>query len=188
MKDFIPVNEPVFTGNEKKYLNECIDSGWVGSDGPFIEKFENALSQRFNRNYASLVSNGTAALEIAVKSLDIADGDEVIIPSHTIISVAGAITKQGALPVLVDSDETWNMNVNKIEEKITKNTKAIIAVHTYGFPVDMDVVLKVAKKYNLYVIEDAAEMIGQTYKDKPCGSFGHISTFSFYPNKAHYHW
>lgn len=183
MKKFIPVNEPIFTGNEKKYLAECIDTGWVGSDGPFIKKFEDSLADIINRKYVSLVSNGSAALEIAMKSLDIKKGDEVIMPSHTIISVPAAVTKLGALPVLIDSDATWNMDVNKIEEKITPNTKAIVAVHTYGFPVDMDKILELAKKYKLFVVEDAAEMIGQKYKNKMCGSMGDISIFSFYPNK-----
>ena len=180
---FIPVNEPIFTGNEKKYLNECIDTGWVGSDGPFVEKFQNSLSRQCNRTYVSLVSNGSAALEISFKALGIAEGDEVIMPSHTIISCAAAITKVGALPVLIDSDKTWNMNVDLIEGMITSKTKAILAVHTYGFPVDMDKVLELANKYNLFVIEDAAEMIGQKYKDRECGSMGDISIFSFYPNK-----
>lgn len=183
MNKFIPVNEPIFTGNEKKYLNECIDTGWVGSDGPFVEKFEESLAKYCNREYVSLVSNGSAALEIAFKALNIRDGDEIIMPSHTIISCAAAITKLGALPVLIDSDETWNMNVDLIEQKITNKTKAILAVHTYGFPVDMDKVISLANKHNLYVVEDAAEMIGQKYKDKECGSMGDISIFSFYPNK-----
>ncbi len=184
MKDFIPVNSPIFTGNERKYLNECIDSGWVGSDGPFIKRFEDGLSVEFNRDYVSLVSNGSAALEIAVKALGISEGDEVIMPSHTIISCSAAVTKLGAIPVLIDSEkESWNMDVELIEDKINANTKAILAVHTYGFPVKMDKVLFLAKKYNLFVIEDAAEMIGQHYDSQKCGSMGDISIMSFYPNK-----
>jgi perosamine synthetase len=184
MKDFIPVNTPLLNGNEKKYLNECIDSGWISSEGPFVERLESELSHAVDRKYGIAVASGTAALDIAIAALKIKKGDEVILPSHTIISCILAITKSGATPVLIDSElTTWNMDVNLIEGKITKNTKAIMAVHVYGHPADMDKILELAKKYNLFVIEDAAQMLGQTYKEKPCGSFGDISTFSFYPNK-----
>lgn len=180
----IPVNEPLLNGNEKKYLVECIETGWIGSDGPFVKKFEEGMAKYVGRKYAVAVTNGTAALELAVKALDIKEGDEVIMPSFTIISCAQAIVKAGAKPVLVDSDYfTFNMKVNEIESKITPKTKAIMVVHTYGLPVDMYPVIELAKKYNLKVIEDAAEMHGQTYKGKKCGSFGDISIFSFYPNK-----
>lgn len=136
------------------------------------------------RQYGVAVANGTAALEIAVRALGITEGDEVIMPTFTIISCAIAVTKLGAVPVLVDSDlYTWNMSVDEIEARITNKTKAIMMVHLYGLPVDVDKVLELAKKYDLKVIEDAAEMHGQTYKGKPCGSFGDISIFSFYPNK-----
>lgn len=182
--DFIPVNEPLLNGNEKKYLCECIDTGWISSEGPFVRKFEDKMSTVAGRRYGIAVSNGTAALEVAVQALGIGEGDEVIMPAFTIISCAMAVTKLGAVPVLVDSDiHTWNMNVDEIEPKITAKTKAIMIVHLYGLPVEADKVLALAEKYNLKVIEDAAEMHGQTYKGKPCGSFGDISTFSFYPNK-----
>jgi len=181
---FIPVNEPLLDGNEKKYLNECIDSGWISSEGPFVKKFEEKLAKRIGRKFGVAVSNGTAALDIAVESLGIGIGDEVILPTFTIISCVHQIIRSGATPILIDSNPiTWNMDINQIESKITKKTKAIMVVHIYGLPVDMDPVLELAKKYNLKIIEDAAEMIGQTYKGKPCGSFGDISTFSFYPNK-----
>ncbi len=181
---FIPVNEPLLNGNEKKYLCECIDTGWISSEGPFVKQFEEKMSSSVHRKYGIAVSNGTAALEVAVMALGIGKGDEVIMPTFTIISCAMAVTKVGALPVLIDSDpDTWNMNVSQIEEKITNKTKAIMVVHIYGLPVNMDEVLHIAEKYNLKVIEDAAEMHGQTYKGQPCGSFGDISTFSFYPNK-----
>ncbi len=182
--DFIPVNEPLLNGNEKKYLCECIDTGWISSEGPFVKEFERKMSSTVGRKYGIAVSNGTAALEVAVQALGIQTGDEVIMPTFTIISCAMAVTKLGAVPVLVDSDiSTWNMNVGEIEAKITSKTKAIMIVHLYGLPVEMDKVLELAEQYNLKVIEDAAEMHGQTYKAKPCGSFGNISTFSFYPNK-----
>ena len=182
--DFIPVNEPLLNGNEKKYLCECIDTGWISSEGPFVKEFEQKMSTTVGRKYGVAVSNGTAALEIAVQALGIGRGNEVIMPAFTIISCAMAVTKLGAVPVLVDSDiHTWNMKVDEIEAKITPRTKAIMIVHLYGLPVDVDAVLALAQKYDLKVIEDAAEMHGQTYNGKPCGSFGDISTFSFYPNK-----
>ena len=182
--DFIPVNEPLLNGNEKKYLCECIDTGWISSEGPFVKEFEQKMSETVGRKFGIAVSNGTAALEIAAQALGITEGDEVIMPTFTIISCAMSITKLGAIPVLVDSDlHTWNMNVDEIEAKITEKTKAIMIVHLYGLPVEVDKVLELAQKYNLKVIEDAAEMHGQTYNGRPCGSFGDISTFSFYPNK-----
>jgi perosamine synthetase len=180
----IPVNTPVLTGNEKKYLNECIDSGWISSEGPFIKRFETEFASTVGRKYAVAVSNGTAAIDIAVEALGIKKGDEVIMPTFTIISCINHIIKIGAIPVLIDTDPiSWNMDVKQIEKKITPNTKDIIVVHIYGLPVDMEVVLDLATKYNLKIIEDAAEMHGQTYKGRNCGTFGDISTFSFYPNK-----
>lgn len=182
--NFIPVNEPLLNGNEKKYLCECIDTGWISSEGPFVKEFEQKMSNITGRKYGIAVSNGTAALEVAAQALGISEGDEVIMPAFTIISCAMAVTKLRAIPILVDSDiHTWNMNVDEIESKITPRTKAIMIVHIYGLPVEVDRVLALAQKYDLKVIEDAAEMHGQTYKGKPCGSFGDISTFSFYPNK-----
>ena len=182
--DFIPVNELLLNGNEKKYLCECIDTGWISSEGPFVKKFEQKMSASVNRKYGIAVSNGTAAVEVACQALGITKDDEVIMPTFTIISCAMAVTKLGAVPVLIDSDiNNWNMIVDDIEAKITEKTKAIMIVHLYGLPINVDKVLKLAKKYNLKVIEDAAEMHGQTYNGKPCGSFGDISTFSFYPNK-----
>ena len=182
--DFIPVNETLLNGNEKKYLCECIDTGWISSEGPFVKEFEQKMSAGVNRRYGIAVSNGTAALEVAIQALGVKGGDEVIMPAFTIISCAMAVTKVGAVPVLVDSDlRTWNMNTEEIEAKITPRTKAIMIVHIYGLPVEVDRVLALAEKYNLKVIEDAAEMHGQTYNGRPCGSFGDISTFSFYPNK-----
>jgi len=180
----IPVNTPLLSGNEEKYLKECIDTGWISSEGPFIAKFEDQFSKYIGRASGIAVSNGSAALDVAVQALQLGAGDEVIMPTFTIISPATSVVRAGAKPVLVESDPlTWNMDVNKIEEKITAKTKAIIIVHIYGLPVDMDPVLDIAKRYNLLVIEDAAEMHGQTYKGKKCGTFGDISIFSFYPNK-----
>lgn len=182
--EFIPVNEPLLNGNEKKYLCECIDTGWISSEGPFVKQFEEKMSEMVGRRFGIAVANGTAALEVAMQAIGIGENDEVIMPTFTIISCAMAVTKLGAKPVLIDSDvNTWNMNVNEIEAKITARTKAIMVVHLYGLPVEMDKILELAKKYNLKVVEDSAEMHGQVYRGKPCGSFGDISTFSFYPNK-----
>jgi len=180
----IPVNEPLLDGNERLYLNECIDTGWISSEGPFVDKFEAQMARQVGRKYGVAVANGTAALDIAVAALGIGIGDDVIIPAFTIISCASAVVRSGARPVVVDCDiETWNMDVTRIEEKITSCTKAIMAVHIYGLPVNMEPLLAIAKKHNLMVIEDAAEAIGQTVNGRPCGSLGDISTFSFYPNK-----
>ncbi|WP_243371799.1 DegT/DnrJ/EryC1/StrS family aminotransferase [Geotalea sp. SG265] len=184
MNNFIPVNEPLLDGNEKKYLLECIDSGWISSEGPFVNVFEDRFSKLVERQFGIAVSNGSGALDIAVTALKLGVGDEVIVPAFTIISCVNAIVRAGATPVLVDTDPfTWNMNVSQVADRISARTKAIMVVHIYGFPVDMDPIMELARKHDLKVIEDAAEMHGQTYKQRPCGSFGDISTFSFYPNK-----
>lgn len=184
MSDYIAVNTPLLLGNEKKYLNECIDTGWISSEGPFIKSLEEQLAKRSERQYGVAVCNGSVALELAVKAIGIGEGDEVILPAFTIISCALAVVRAGATPVLVDScATTWNMDVTQIESKITPRTKAIMVVHIYGLPVDMDPIIALAKKYDLKIIEDAAQMIGQTYRGHPCGSFGEISIYSFYPNK-----
>ncbi|NCA87962.1 MAG: DegT/DnrJ/EryC1/StrS family aminotransferase [Gammaproteobacteria bacterium] len=180
----IPVNEPLLDGNEKSYLAECIDTGWISSEGPFVTRFEQAFAARVGRKHGIAVSNGTAALDAAVEALGIGPGDEVILPTFTIISCINQIVRAGAIPVLVDSDpDTWNMDVSRLEALITPRTRAIMAVHIYGLPVDLDPLLDFARRHGLKVIEDAAEMIGQTYRGCPCGGFGDISTVSFYPNK-----
>ena len=181
---FIPVNEPLLDGNEKKYLAECIDTGWISSEGPFVKRFEEEFAARAGRKHGIAVTNGTAAIDAAVEALGIGPGDEVILPTFTIISCVMQIVRSGATPVLVDSDPlTWNMDVTQIEAKITPRTKAIMVVHIYGLPVHMDPVLELCQGYGLKLIEDAAELIGQTSRGNPCGSFGNISTVSFYPNK-----
>lgn len=180
----VPVNEPLLNGNEKKYLIECIDTGWISSEGPFVKEFEGKLANYFGRKYGIAVCNGTVAIDIAVDALELQPGDEIILPSFTIISCLTGLLRKGCVPVFVDQDaSTWNMDVFQVESKITNKTKAIMVVHIYGLPVDMDAVISLAKKYNLKVIEDSAEMHGQTYNGKKCGSFGDISTVSFYPNK-----
>lgn len=180
----VPVNTPFLNGNEKKYLNECIDTGWISSEGPFIKRFEDDMASYVGRKYAVACANGSAALDIAVRALGLGKGDEVIMPSFTIISCAQSLVINGLKPVLVDSEfDTFNMKIEDIESKITSKTKAIMIVHLYGLCVDVDPILALAKKYKLKIIEDAAEMHGQTYKGKMCGSFGDVSIFSFYPNK-----
>jgi perosamine synthetase len=180
----IPVNAPLLDGKEKEYLIKAIDEGWISSEGPAVKEFESKFAAQVDRKHGIAVCNGSIALDLALYALGIRPTDEVIIPSFTIISPAAAIVRCGAKPILVDSDAlTWNMDVNLIERKITPNTKAILVVHIYGLPVDMQPVLDLAKRYDLKIIEDAAEMHGQTYKGSPCGSFGDVSTFSFYPNK-----
>jgi perosamine synthetase len=181
---YITVNEPLLNGNERKYLTECIETGWISSEGPFVKRFEDEFAARMGRKQGIAVTNGTAAIDAAVEALGIGPGDEVILPAFTIISCVLQIFRAGATPVLVDSNPlTWNMDVTQIEAKITPRTKAIMAVHIYGLPVDIGPVLDLCRRFGLKLIEDAAEMIGQTYRGKPCGSFGDISTVSFYPNK-----
>ncbi len=180
----IPVNEPLLIGNELQYLQRCLETGWISSEGPFVKEFEAKFAERVGRSYAAAVCNGTAALELAVSALGLGAGDEVIMPAFTIISCALAVVRAGAVPVLVDCDSlTWNMDVSQVEEKITPRTRAIMPAHIYGLPVDMTALMPLAKKYNLQIIEDAAEAHGQTCDGRPCGSFGNVSTFSFYANK-----
>lgn len=180
----IPVNSPKLDGNEKRYLAECIDTGWISSEGPFVERFEREFAARVGRRYGVAVSNGSAALESAVIALGLGAGDEVILPAFTIISCAAAVVRAGAIPVLVDADPlTWNMRPDEVAERITARTRAVMVVHIYGLPVDLDPILGLAQKHGLKIIEDAAEMHGATYRGRACGSFGEVSTFSFYSNK-----
>jgi len=184
MNTFIPVNDPVIGEREKELVMECLKTGWISSEGPFVSRFEQAFSRRVGRQHGIACANGSAALDIAVAALKLGPGDEVILPTFTIISCAAAIVRAGATPVVVDADpDTWNMVPEQVSAFITPRTAAIMVVHIYGLPVDLDPILELANRHGLAVIEDAAELIGGTYKGKPCGSFGSISTFSFYPNK-----
>jgi len=181
---FIPVNEPLLNGNELKYVSQCISSGWISSDGPFVSEFENKFAARVERKHGIAVSSGTGALDIAFTAVGISKGDEVILPTFTIISCVAQLVRIGAVPLVVDSyHDTWNMDVSLIEQKITPKTKAILIVHIYGLPVDYAKISSLAMKYNLRIIEDSAEAHGQVYFDQPCGSLGDISIFSFYANK-----
>ncbi|MAE42504.1 aminotransferase DegT [Candidatus Woesearchaeota archaeon] len=180
----IPVCKPTLNGNELEYAIDCIKSNWISSKGSYVKKFEEGFSKFCDTKYGVSCSNGTAAIHLALASLGIKEGDEVITPTFNIISGANSIILCGAKPVLVDSElDTWNIDVNQIERKITNRTKAIMVVHTYGHPVDMDPVINLAKKYNLKVIEDSAEAPGALYKNKKVGSMGDVSCFSFYSNK-----
>jgi len=185
----IPVNEPLLKGNEGKYLAECIETGWISSEGPFVRKLEEGMAAIAGQRHGIAVMNGSVALEVALAALRIGPGDEVILPTFTIISCAAAIVRAGATPVVVDADPaTWNLDPAKLEAVITPRTKAIMVVHIYGLPVDMDPVVQIASDRGLKIIEDSAEQIGQVYHSRSgvtrmIGSFGDISTFSFYPNK-----
>lgn len=182
--DFIPVCEPFLGEKELQNVIEAVKSGWISSKGKFVNEFEEKFSAYCNANYGIFTSNGTTALHLAMLATGIGKGDEVIIPDFTMISSANAAVYVGAKPVFVDADPiTWNINPSKIEEKITKNTKAIMPVHLYGHPCDMDPILKIAKEHSLFVIEDAAEAHGAEYKGKKVGCLGDVGCFSFYANK-----
>ena len=184
MKKIIPVNIPKIFQEDKKYINQALKTNWIPSEGPYVKKFEYKFSKFNKKKFGVAVSNGTAALEIAIKSLGLKKNSEVLIPSFSIISTTNAVLKNNLKPVLVDADlDTWNMNVEKTINKITSKTKAIIITHIYGLPVNLKKLIKVAKNKKIIIIEDAAEVIGLKYNNKICGSFGDISTFSFYANK-----
>lgn len=180
----IPIAEPFLGEEELKNITEAVKSGWVSSKGKFIPEFEEKFAEYCGCKHGIATSNGTAALHLALKALGIKKGDEVIVPTLTFIATANAVTYCGAKPVFVDSDPNyWCMDPEKIEEKITENTKAIIPVHLYGHPCDMGAIMDIARDHDLYVVEDAAEAHGAEYKGKKVGSFGDISCFSFFGNK-----
>jgi perosamine synthetase len=184
MTKFIPVSEPTITKKEIEYVMQAVKSGWVSSLGEFINKFEDAFAKYIGTKYALTVSNGTVGLHLALVSLGIKEGDEVIVPDLTFIATANAVKYTGATPVFADIDkDTWCISPDDIRKKVTSKTKAIIPVHLYGHPADMDPILQIAKEYELYVIEDCAEAHGAEYKGKKVGSIGHCGVFSFYGNK-----
>ena len=181
---FIPVNIPKLYNSEKTNVINCVRTNWISSEGKFVKEFEKKFSKYNSRKFGVAVSSGTAALEVAIKSLNLKKNSEVIIPSFSIIATALCVVKCGLKPILVDcSLSTWNMDPEKVIKKISKKTSAIIITHIYGLPVDLQKIINVAKKKNIKVIEDAAEVIGLKYKNRMCGSFGDVSTFSFYANK-----
>ena len=181
---FIPVNIPKLYNSEKTNVINCVRTNWISSEGKFVKEFEKKFSQYNSRKFGVAVSSGTAALEVAIKSLNLKKNSEVIIPSFSIIATALCVVKCGLKPILVDcSLSTWNMDPEKVLRKISKKTSAIIITHIYGLPVDLQKIMNVAKRKNIKIIEDAAEVIGLKYKNRMCGSFGDVSTFSFYANK-----
>ncbi|OSB14040.1 LegC family aminotransferase [Clostridium botulinum] len=180
----IPLCIPEIKGNEWRYIKQCLDTNWVSSAGAFVDKFEEDFAKYVKAKKAVVTMNGTAALELALRTLGIGKGDEVIVSSMTFISPVNTIKYVGGEPVFVDvCRDTYVMNADKIEEMITPKTKAILPIHIYGHPVDMDKVMEIAKKYNLYVIEDATESLGSLYKGKATGTIGHMGCFSFNGNK-----
>lgn len=180
----IQVNEPVLGDSEVTYVMDCLQTGWISSAGGYISKFEQKWAEYCGMRHGIAVSNGTAALQLAVGCLELEPGDEIIMPSFTIISCIQAIIYNGLKPVLVDCEpDTWCMDVSQIEDKITPKTRAIMPVHMYGHPVDMDPVLELARRYGLKIVEDAAQAHGGEYRGRKCGGMGDISCFSFFANK-----
>jgi len=180
----IPVCEPFLRGKELEYIADCLKSNWISSQGKYIEEFEQRFAHYCGCKYGISTTSGTTALHLALVSLGIGAGDEVIIPTFTMIATAFAVAYTGAEPVLVDAEpETWNMDTSQIEARITPRTKAIMPVHIYGHPGDMDSIMEIAQKHHLWVIEDAAESHGAEYKGKKAGGIGHVNCFSFYANK-----
>ena len=180
----IPVCVPLLKGKELEYLKECVDTNWISSKGRYVDEFEKKFSEYCNCKYGVTTTNGTSSIHLALESIGLKKGDEVIVPAFTMISSVFPIIYSGAKPVLADADpETWNIDVNQIEEKVSEKTKAIMPVHIYGHPCDMDPILKIAKKHGLFVVEDAAEAHGAEYKGQKTGGIGDIGCFSFYANK-----
>jgi len=180
----VPVNTPLVDESDVEAVSQALRDGWISGEGPVVANFEAMFAGFCNRKHGVSVTNGTAAIELVIHSLGFGVGDEIIVPSFAIISCITQILRSGATPVFVDSDPlTWNMDVDAVEHLITPRTKAIMAVHTYGLPINMDPLINLAQRNNLIIIEDAAESHGLLYKGIRCGSFGLVSTFSFYANK-----
>lgn len=181
---FIPVSAPSLGDLEREALVRCIDSGWISSEGPQVVQFEQEMARFAGRRHGIAVSSGTAALDIAVAVLDIGPGDEVIVPTFTIISCILQVLRSGATPVFVDVDpDTWNIDVEGVARRLSPRTRALIVPHTYGLPADLAPLIELSTQHGFHIIEDAAEAHGLKYQGRPCGSFGTLSTFSFYPNK-----
>ena len=180
----ISIANPILNGNERKYVDECIDTGWISANGRFVQEFENKFAEFCGVKYALACSNGTVSLHLALVALGIGPDDEVIMPTLTYIATANAVKYCGATPVFVDSEiDTWNISIEAIEKAITRKTKAIIPVHLYGLACNMDEICRIAKKYGLFVIEDAAEAHGAEWNGQKVGSIGDIGSFSFFGNK-----
>jgi perosamine synthetase len=183
-RGIIPVCEPTLSGNELKYITDAVETNWISSAGGYIPRFEAMFAAEMGARYGVACANGTVALHLALATLGLEPGDEVIIPTFTMIATANAVTYLDARPVLVDSEPyTWNLDVDQVEAAVTPRTRAIVPVHTYGHPVDMDALNEIAARHGLFVLEDAAEAHGARYKDRPAGSLGDAAAFSFYGNK-----
>jgi perosamine synthetase len=184
MRRHIPVAAPALVGNEQAYVLDCLKSTWISAKGHYIQRFEGAFSEFCGVRHAVSCSTGTAALHLALLALGIGPGDEVILPTLTYIATANAVAYCGARPVFVDSDpRTWNMDTSSLAEVVTSRSKAVVVVHLYGNPVDMDSVLHTARAHGLCVIEDAAQAHGAQYRGRRVGALGDIGTFSFYGSK-----
>jgi perosamine synthetase len=186
MRYTIPLSKPYLTDSDISGISKCVQSSWISSKSPWIDLFEKMYAKKVSRTkYAASVNSGTSALFLALKALNIGPGDEVILPTFTMIATINAIVWAGATPVLVDSTSVndWNMNVEQIEVKITKRTKAIMPVHIYGYMCDMNAIIELAQKHKLTIIEDAAEAMGSEYHGKRAGSLSILSCFSLYANK-----
>jgi perosamine synthetase len=180
-----PIYQPSLTGNEKRYVNECIDSTWISSKGDFISRFEESFRSYVGTQHAATTSNGTVAIHLALLALGIGGGAEVIVPTLTYIASVNAIAYTGATPVFCDSlMTTWQMDPDDVRKKITPRTRAIVAVHLYGQPCEMDELVNISKEYDLFLVEDCAEAFGSLYKDRHVGNFGDVGTFSFFGNKT----
>jgi perosamine synthetase len=180
-----PVYQPSLTGNEKKYVNECLDSTWISSKGKFIAEFEDSFKSYIGARHAATVSNGTVAIHLALLALGIGPEAEVIVPTLTYVASVNAIAYTGATPVFCDSlKSTWQMDPDDVRRKITPHTRAILAVHLYGQPCEMEELVKIAREHNLFLVEDCAEAFGTHYKGRHVGTFGDIGTFSFFGNKT----
>jgi perosamine synthetase len=182
----IPVAEPSLSGNELKYVTECIETRWISSQGPFVRRFEAKIAARLQvaPDRVLAVSNGTVALHLALVALGIGPGDEVLVPDLTFAATINTVIQAGATPVIVDVDRpSWNMDPAAAAAAITPRTKAIMPVHLYGQPAEMDALMALAERHKLLVIEDAAEAMGSRYRNRPCGAIGDAGTFSFFSNK-----
>lgn len=180
----IPVCSPMLTGNELKLVTDCLNSNWISSQGKYIKEFEEKFARYCDTKFGVATTSGTTALHLALAAAGIKKGDEVILPSFTMIATAFAVLYTGAKPVLVDVErETGNMDISQVIKKINKRTKAIIPVHIYGHPCDMDPIIEATKGKKIYIVEDAAEAHGALYKKRKAGSLGDIGCFSFYANK-----
>jgi perosamine synthetase len=183
-REFVPVSRPFIWGNEAKYAQTAIESGWISSRGTFVNSFERMFAEQVGVRHAVTVTNGTAALHLALSTLGIGAGDEVIVPDFCMMSPVLAILYCGATPVTVDVDETWNLDPSLIGEKITERTRAILVVHNYGHPAAMEEISEIARRRGVHLVEDGAEALGATVNGRQVGTFGELTCFSFYANKV----